>query len=83
MEEVVLTMTQFLTFVFVLGLSILVVATVGWGAGPGFDSDSKDRAVTLAGFSPRVSFVREERETNAQALDYDRNRAELSFVRQF
>ena len=42
-----------------------------------------NRAVTLAGFSPRVSFVREERETNAQALDYDRNRAELSFVRQF
>lgn len=42
-----------------------------------------NRAVTLAGFSPRLSFVREERETNAQALDYDRNRAELSFVRQF
>ena len=42
-----------------------------------------NRAFTLAGFSPRVSFVREERETNAQALDYNRNRAELSFVRQF
>ncbi len=42
-----------------------------------------NRAVTLAGFSPRVSLVREERDTNAQALDYRRNRAELSFVRQF
>ena len=35
------------------------------------------------GFSPRLSLIREERETNAQALDYQRNRAELSFVRQF
>ena len=42
-----------------------------------------NRAVTMLGFSPRVSVVREQRETNAQALDYDRNRAELSFVRQF
>ena len=42
-----------------------------------------NRAVTVLGFSPRLSLVREERETNAQALDYDRNRAELSFVRQF
>ncbi|MYE02181.1 MAG: DUF560 domain-containing protein [Alphaproteobacteria bacterium] len=42
-----------------------------------------NRAFTVAGFSPRLSLVREERETNAQALDYDRNRAELSFVRQF
>lgn len=42
-----------------------------------------NRALTLAGFSPRLSLIREERETNAQALDYDRNRAELSFVRQF
>ena len=42
-----------------------------------------NRAFTLAGFSPRVSLIREERDTNAQTLDYDRNRAELSFVRQF
>ena len=42
-----------------------------------------NRAFTVLGFSPRLSIVREERETNAQALDYDRNRAELSFVRQF
>ncbi len=42
-----------------------------------------NRAVTMFGFSPRVSLVREERETNAQALDYERNRGELSFVRQF
>ena len=42
-----------------------------------------NRAFTVAGFSPRISLVREERDTNAQALDYDRNRAELSFVRQF
>ena len=33
-------MTQFLTFVFVLGLSILIVATVGWGAGPAFFSSN-------------------------------------------
>ncbi len=42
-----------------------------------------NRAFTVAGFSPRLSLVREERDTNAQALDYKRNRAELSFVRQF
>ena len=42
-----------------------------------------NRAVTVLGFSPRLSLVREERETNAQTLDYDRNRAELSFVRLF
>ena len=42
-----------------------------------------NRAFTLAGFSPRLSLIREERKTNAQALDYDRNRAELSFVQQF
>ena len=42
-----------------------------------------NRAFTVLGFSPRLSLVREERDTNAQALDYKRNRAELSFVRQF
>lgn len=42
-----------------------------------------NRAVTVLGFSPRLSLIREERDTNAQALDYRRNRAELSFVQQF
>ena len=42
-----------------------------------------NRAVTVLGFSPRISLINEQRETNAQALDYERNRAELSFVRQF
>ena len=42
-----------------------------------------NRAFTLLGFSPRLSIVNEQRETNAQTLDYERNRAELSFVRQF
>ena len=42
-----------------------------------------NRALTVAGFSPRLSLIREERDTNAQALDYERNRAELSFVRLF
>ena len=42
-----------------------------------------NRAVTVLGFSPRISLINEKRETNAQALDYERNRAELSFVRQF
>ena len=42
-----------------------------------------NRAFTLLGFSPRLSFIREERDTNAQTLDYERNRGELSFVQQF
>ena len=42
-----------------------------------------NRAVTVLGFSPRLSIVNEQRETNAQTLDYERNRAELSFVRLF
>lgn len=37
--------------------------------------------MTVFGFSPRFSFVNEQRETNGQALDYQRNRGELSFVR--
>ncbi len=93
-------MTRFLAFVLVLGLSILVVAAVGWGApAPGQDATGlrfrsgmealtlslsvHNRAFTLAGFSPRLSLINEQRDTNAQTLDYDRNRAELSFVRQF
>ena len=42
-----------------------------------------NRGFTVLGFSPRLSLVNEQRKTNAQALDYKRNRAELSFVRQF
>ena len=42
-----------------------------------------NRAFTLFGFSPQLVFVNEARATNAQAQDYDRNRAELRFVRQF
>ena len=42
-----------------------------------------NRGVTVAGFSPRLTAVAESRDTNAQALDYKRNRIELSFVRQF
>ena len=42
-----------------------------------------NRGFTVAGFSPRLSTVAERRDTNAQALDYKRNRIELGFVRQF
>ena len=42
-----------------------------------------NRGFTVLGYSPRVSLIRERRGTNAQALDYERNRVELSFVRQF
>ena len=42
-----------------------------------------NRAFTLYGFSPQLALVNEARATNAQAQDYDRNRAELRFVRQF
>ena len=42
-----------------------------------------NRAFTLFRFSPQLAFIHEVRATNAQALDYDRNRAELRFVRQF
>lgn len=42
-----------------------------------------NRAFTLLGFSPQLVFVNEVRKTNAQALDYTRNRGELRFVRQF
>ena len=48
-----------------------------------FSLSVHNRAVTVLGFSPRLSLIREERDTNAQALDYKRNRAELSFVQQF
>ena len=42
-----------------------------------------NRALTLYGFSPQLALIHEARLTNAQAQDYDRNRAELRFVRQF
>ena len=42
-----------------------------------------NRGFTLFRFSPQLAFIHEARATNAQALDYDRNVAELRFVRQF
>ena len=39
-----------------------------------------NRALTVFGFSPRVTLINEERETNAQALGYTKTRAEISFV---
>ena len=42
-----------------------------------------NRALTLWGFSPRVSLVRESRESNAQLHDYERTSGELQFVRLF
>ena len=42
-----------------------------------------NRAFTLLRFSPQLALIHEARATNAQAQDYDRNRAELRFVRQF
>ena len=42
-----------------------------------------NRAVTLFGFSPQLALIHDVRLTNAQAQDFDRNRAELRFVRQF
>ena len=42
-----------------------------------------NRGFTLAGFSPQLVLVNEVRKTNAQTLDYKRNRAELRFVKQF
>ncbi len=41
------------------------------------------RAVTLYGFSPQVVLTHEIIDSNAQLYSYDRNRAELRFVRQF
>ena len=42
-----------------------------------------NRAFTLYGFSPQLALIHEVRMTNAQAQEYERNRAELRFVRQF
>ena len=40
-----------------------------------------NRAFTVQGFSPKLVVTRETRESNAQAHDYQRTRAELQFVR--
>ena len=59
------------------------------GRGPGGpDAEScrlslHNRAFTVAGFSPELVVVNEERETNAQLYDYRRTHGELRFVRQF
>ena len=42
-----------------------------------------NRAFTLFGFSPQLALIHDVRLTNAQAQEYERNRAELRFVRQF
>ena len=42
-----------------------------------------NRAFTVYGFSPQLALIHDVRITNAQAQEYDRNRAELRFVRQF
>ena len=42
-----------------------------------------NRRITVYGFSPEVSVVREVRKTNAQLYDYERTWGELRFVRQF
>ena len=42
-----------------------------------------NRALTVFRFSPQLALIHDARLTNAQAQDYDRNRAELRFVRQF
>ena len=42
-----------------------------------------NRALTLEGFSPQISVVKEDRTTNAQAHDYERIFGELRFVRLF
>ena len=41
------------------------------------------RNLTVYGFSPQVVVTHEERDTNAQVLDYKRIRGEIRFVRQF
>ena len=41
------------------------------------------RTVTLFRFSPQLALIHGARLTNAQAQDYERNRVELRFVRQY
>ena len=83
---------------FTLGTSIQVQRVYYDGAGqPHLTLDRKgrrdrirsftlsvlNRAFTLYGFSPQLALIHEVRMTNAQAQEYERNRAELRFVRQF
>ena len=49
----------------------------------GLRLDVHNRAFTVGGFSPRVSVVRERRDSNAQLHDHKRVFGELSFVRLF
>ena len=42
-----------------------------------------NRAVALYGFSPQIALFHDARMTNAQAQNFDRDRAELRLVRQF
>ena len=42
-----------------------------------------NRAVTVFRFSPQLALIHDVRLTNSQTQDYERNRAELRFVRQF
>ena len=48
-----------------------------------FRASVHNRGFTLAGFSPELVVIHEERETNAQLYDFERTRGELRFVRQF
>ena len=83
---------------FTVGTSILARRTYYDGAGQAhltlrgrprrdrirsFSLSVLNRALTLYGFSPQLALIHDTRLTNAQAQDYDRNRAELRFVRQF
>ena len=48
-----------------------------------FRLSAHNRGLALFGFSPRVTLVRESRDSNAQTLDYERTSGELQFVRLF
>ena len=48
-----------------------------------FRASVHHRGFTVFGFSPELVVVNEERETNAQAHDFQRTRGELRFVQQF
>ena len=42
-----------------------------------------NRAITVFGFSPQVAFSNQNRESNAQLFDFQRNLVEMRWVRQF
>ena len=48
-----------------------------------FRVNAFNRGIAVAGFSPQVSLVREDRVSNAQLHDYERTSGELRFVRLF